>query len=1016
MDAQTARLAPAGCHSLKKPNIHFIKEVHLRALSKRGWLAVALVVLIVPVAMAGTTGKITGVVTDQATGQPIPGAAVSVQGTVLGALTDDEGRYVILNVPVGTYTVRVSIVGFRALETSNIAVSVDLTTYESFELEPQAVEMQPITVTTERPLVIQDQTSSIRIVDDQDIINMPTRGYDEVVSLQSGVVRFSDNGAKGRARGDRENTNIGSLHIRGGRASEVAYYVDGFSQQDPLTGLSTVNIDQNAIQEVQLTTGGFNAEYGKISSGTVNVTTKGGTAVRTYNGGVELTTDNLKVDKAYDYNLYALHLSGPLIPKNDKASFFASAERRWQGDRSPRSNVAASFNGEDLLPQNSLSGYSWQGKLNLDVSNAIQLKAGILGSRDDWREFRMDYYFDREHSPRYKDENNSLYGQIVHTVSPKTFYTASVNYFTVERIRGDGVHFDNLFDYARPDGQTRFDASTLFWIGDNPATPDSFETILIDGHEAHVPREATVVDTVGDVIDTTVYANEAYVWDDYLKRKSSYVGFDFDITSQVHPNHEIKAGAEFQRHTLRYYRALFPVNSYKGLAGGGFRDVDNYGYDKFAETSDTLSEGNEARHPTEFAGYIQDKFEWQGLVVNAGLRLDVLDVNSRRLINDAVPLNGTNGVGDPQVLDHESDMKPAEVQTNLSPRLGVGFPVSDRTVFHFSYGKFFQRPDLQNLYVSWDFMEYKIKTGGYYYAFGNPNLEPAKTTAYEIGLTTQISDYSRFTLTAYYKDAQGNTEVVNVNADSVLSQGTKNFATYRNADFATVRGIDLNYHMRQNRNVSMDLNYTLAYAKGTGSDANTQRNAVWQNKEAPKQSTALEFDQRHQISLNVDVRTVAGEGPRVGNFFPLENAGVDVLFTGASGVPYTKMDVFNEITLGNVTSVPDGGINARYGPWTYRFDVKANRRFNVVNLNMDLYVWVLNLFDRDNALDVYEGTGLPNTTGWLSSPAGQEFLDKEGEVVDYTGVSNQQKYEIKQNDPNNYDTPRQIRFGVRALF
>ena len=990
----------------------------MRALSKRGWLAVGLVALIVPIAIAGTTGKLTGVVTDKATGQPMPGAAVSVKGTVLGALTDDEGRYVILNVPVGTYTVKASLVGYRPMELTDVAVSVDLTTYEGFELEGQAVEMQPITVTRERPLVIQDQTSSLRIVDDQAITNMPTRGYEEVVSLQAGVVRFADNGAKGRARGDRENTTTGSLHIRGGRASEVAYYVDGFSQQDPLTGLSTVNINQNAIQEVQLTTGGFNAEYGKISSGTVNVTTKGGTAVQNYSGGVELSTDNLKVDKTYDYNLYAIDLSGPLLPKSERASFFASAERRWQGDRSPRSNVEQSFGGEHRLPENSLSGYTWQGKVNLSLSNALQFKAGILGSQDDWREFQMDYYFNREHSPRYKDENNSLYGQIVHNVSPKTFYTASVNYFTVKRIRGDGLHFDNLLDYARPDGQTRFDASTLFQLGDDPATPDSFVTIMIDGHEARVPIEATVidVDTVNGTADTTIYANEAHVWDDYLKRQSSYVGLDFDITSQVHSHHEIKAGAEFQRHTLRYFRSLFPVDAYKGLAGGGFRDVDNYGYDKFGDESDTLAPGNEARHPTEYAAYIQDKFEWEGLVVNAGIRLDILDVKSRRLINEAVPLNGTPGAGDPQALDVDSDMEEADVQTNLSPRLGVGFPVSDRTVFHFSYGKFFQRPDLQNLYVSWDYMEYKIKTGGYYYAFGNPNLEPAKTTAYEIGLTTQVSEYSRVTLTAYYKDAEGNTEVVNQNADSALSGGTKNFATYRNADFATVRGIDLDYHMRQNRNISLDVNYTLAYAKGTGSDANTQSNPAWQNKEAPKQSTALEFDQRHQFSLNLDIRTLDGEGPRLGSFFPLENAGINILFNAASGVPYTKMDVYNEITLGAVTSVPDGGINARYGPWIYRVDLKANRRFNVGNLNMDFYVLVLNLFDRDNAIDVYESTGLPNTTGWLSSPAGQEFLSKEGDEVDYTGVSNRQKYEIKQNDPNNYDTPRQIRFGVRALF
>ncbi|GAB4320310.1 MAG: hypothetical protein Kow0074_10540 [Candidatus Zixiibacteriota bacterium] len=988
----------------------------MRAWIKRGWIACLLVACVAVVANAATTGKITGVVTDKTTGEPIPGAAVTIEGTVLGALTDDEGRFVILNVPVGTHSLKASIVGYQPMILTNVGVSVDLTTYEDFELSEQAVEMDAITVTVERPLVIKDQTSSLRIMDEEAIQNAPTRGYDEIVQLQSGVVRFSDNGARGRARGDRENSVNGSLHIRGGRASEVAYYVDGFSQQDPLTGLSTTNINQNAIQEVQLTTGGFNAEYGKISSGVVNVTTKGGYAASGYNGGFEVATDNLKVDKTYDYNLYAAHLSGPVIPNNDKLSFFASGERRWQGDRAPRANMENSFPDRDRLPNNSLSGWSYQGKLYIDLTQDIQLKAGALGSRDEWSEFRMDYYFDREHTPRYKDENNSLYGQIVHNLSPKTFYTASVNYFKTSRIRGDGVHFDNIFEYARPDGQTRFDQSTLFWLGDDPATPDSFEVLNIDGFEARVPVEATVIDTVDGVIDTTVYADEGHVWDDFLKRNSSYVGFEFDITSQVHPNHEIKSGLEFQRHNLKFYQHYFPVNAYSGLAGGGFRDVNNYGYDKYANESDTLSEGNEARTPIEFAAYLQDKFEWQGLVVNAGVRLDVLDVNTRRLVNEEVPLNGTPGVGSSEVLDIDSDMEPAEATYEVSPRLGIGFPVSDQTVFHFSYGKFFQRPDLQNLYVAWDYMEYKIKEGGYYVAFGNPNLEPAKTTAYEIGLTTQLNDYSKLSVTAYYKDTEGNTEVVNQNADPVLSEGTKNFATYRNADFATVRGIDLSYSMRRIRNVQLDLNYTLAYAKGTGSDANTQRNAAWQNQEAPRQSAPLEFDQRHQFSAILDIRARDNEGPRLGDFYPFENAGVNFVFNAASGTPYTKMDVFNEITLGAVTSVPDGSVNSRYGPWIYRLDMKANRAFKIGNLNFDAYVWVLNLLDRKNALDVYESTGLPNTTGWLASPEGQKFLADSGDDVDYTGVSNREKYEIKQNDPNNYDTPRQIRFGLRTFF
>ena len=255
----------------------------MRSITKRGWMAALLVVCIAVAAFAGTTGKITGVVTDKTTGKPIPGAAVSVEGTVLGALTDEDGRYVILNVPVGTYTVKANLVGFTAVQSVNVGVSVDLTTYENFELSEQAVEMAPITVTMQRPLVIQDQTSSLRIVDEQQIQNMPTRGYQDIVGLQAGVVRYNDN-PNVRFRGDRENSNTGQINMRGGRASEVAYFVDGFSQQDPLTGLSTSQINNNSIEEVSVVSGGFNAEYGLIMSGAVNITTKGNIQATNYHG------------------------------------------------------------------------------------------------------------------------------------------------------------------------------------------------------------------------------------------------------------------------------------------------------------------------------------------------------------------------------------------------------------------------------------------------------------------------------------------------------------------------------------------------------------------------------------------------------------------------------------------------------------------------------------------------------------------------------------------------------------
>ncbi len=1023
------------------------------------------VLLAASIALAGTTGKIAGNVVDKETAQPIPGAAITIVGTSLGGLTDENGRYVILSVPVGSYVVKAQLVGYTPMEVENVRVSVDLTTDINLELTSQAVEVGTIRVQAKRPLIIKDQTSSLRIVDREQIASLPTRSYQDIVGYQAGVVQFLDN-ADVRQRGGRESTSgPSSMSIRGGRRSEVAYFVDGFSQQDPQSGLATTQVNQNAVEEVSITTGGFTAEYGWVSSGAINVITKEGN--QNYSGTIELITDNV-TNRNYDYNTYAGDFSGPVPGFNDKMTFFVSGERRYYGDREPRATTEDWFFDKDgarsyELPSNRLSGYSWQGKVNMNLTQSMKLKLGFLGSQDDWSQYLHSFYFNTSHVPRYLDKNNSAYGKLVYNVNPKTFFTASVNYYNTSRKRGDGVAFDNMIDYGRPDGNFTFDETRLFYSGDNPETPSQADhalmidddygfgyiTVQVDTTDAGEPvfEDIVVQDErgymrngrsrdsvraaladgdnpwVSDLIlqdeNGVMYADENWVWEDFTKRESSYWGFKSDITSQVHPNHEVKTGVEYQYHTLKYYRHLFPHMAYKDSVvdgvwydNGGYDDVDHYGYDIFGNESDTLSEGNEARHPYQFAYYLQDKFEWEGLVVNAGLRFDYLNVNTKRLKFPDTPLGDPNDnlSGDDSVLD-PTDLEDAKAETKLSPRLGFGFPISDKTTFHLSYGKFFQRPDLQNLYVGWDYMNYRLTSAGYYYAFGNPNLKPEKTTAYEIGMTKQVGDYTRLDFTAYYKDVEDLTQV----SHQAVQQGAsgRDFDLYVNSDFGTVKGLEMTLNMRRNRSVALDLNYSLSWATGTGSWATTQRNIAWTVSDAPKSTSPLDFDQRHKLSASVDIRAGKGEGPQLGEWYPFENAGINFHFGAASGTPYSPMDIFNEVTLAAISPVPDGAINSEYGPWTYRLDLKANKVLNFGKYDLDVYIWVLNVLDRKNEIDVYESSGQVNSTGWLTTPDGRNFIETY-EDADYTGYNGLEKYNIKQNNPNSYDIPRQIRFGVKV--
>lgn len=935
---------------------------------------------------AGTTGKISGVVTDQLTGAPIAGAVVRVVGTSLSAVTDAEGRYTILNVPVGKHTLLASLLGgdespadtelllFQPIEVTDLKVSVDLDTQTDLTLSSNPVEMGTIVVVAERPLVIKDRTASLRIVESEQIQSLPTRGYRDIVALQPGVVVRTGN----------------LINVRGGRTSEVAYFVDGFSQQDPLTGISTTQINNNDLEEVSIVTGGFNAEYGWIASGAVNVTTKSGTDK--LSGTFESITDNFH-GNSYDYNIYSASLSGPLTGITDRIKFIASGERRYLGDRTPSTIDGGALTEDDE------SGWTLRGKMNWKLTNAMELRFGGLSSSDKWELFLNEWRFNPAHAPRLEDQNQSIYSTFEHVMSPKTFYTISGNYFMTERERGDGIHFDNIWAYGRPGVATSFDPTNLFYSWDDINGPTATEDTVINGRTY------------------TIRGDEAATWNNYLHRKSSYIGAKFDITSQVTPFHELKAGMEFQRHTLRRYQHLAPSNVWREDAGG-FNDVDRYGFSLTGENEENGGLQG-AKHPITMAAYLQDKFELEGMIINAGLRLDYFDVNTRRLRNENNPLDPEGYNDNPNATPEQKqmaqeldpgDLEDSRPETALSPRIGLAFPVADGSVFHASYGRFMQRPDLQNLYVSYDFLEYKIKNGGYFFPFGNPNLRPERTTAYEMGWTRQLGDNTSLDVTAYYKDVQDLTQVVNQQATPY------SFSTYRNSDFGTIKGVEFRFDMHRKRNFGMQASYSLSEATGTGSNPNSQSNIAWIAGDKPLTPSPLDHDQRHKLVGIFDLQYGNNEGLALGGFRPFANTGLNVTMQAGSGFPFTPTGVWNEVTLASNRGPLEGAVNSRYSGWRMQTDLKATKTFLMAGTRLELSLWIINLFNAKNVLAVFQSTGLPNSTGWLETAEGQAFRDAYDETHDSSGLTGEQKYRLRENDPNNYDVPRQVRAGLKVSF
>jgi hypothetical protein len=222
----------------------------------------------------GTSGKISGKVTDATTKEALVGVNVLVSGTTMGASTDIDGNYVILNVRPGTYTLVFSMIGYQRAEVQDVGVNIDLTTTINMELNETAVQGQTVVVTAERrPLVQKDMTSSLSTVTANQIQALPVDNFQQVLRLDAGIVLSS-----------------GQITIRGGRPGEVAYWVDGVAATDVYNNSMALSVENSSIQELQVVSGTFNAEYGQAMSGIVNIVTKDGG--ENYSGQVKVYGGN----------------------------------------------------------------------------------------------------------------------------------------------------------------------------------------------------------------------------------------------------------------------------------------------------------------------------------------------------------------------------------------------------------------------------------------------------------------------------------------------------------------------------------------------------------------------------------------------------------------------------------------------------------------------------------------------------------------------------------------------------
>lgn len=958
---------------------------------------ILLLIVSTPILIFSQTGKIVGKVTDLETGDALIGANVLVNGTNLGAATDVNGDYVILNTPPGTYTIVARYIGYREVRMENIRISVNLTTEVLFQLPSETYQTETVVVVAPKPLINKNTTNQTSIVNQEDIKNLPIRGVNAIVGTQAGVV-----------------TQGGNIYIRGSRSDGVAFYVDGVLVNNPVVGGSTTGMINNAIEEIQVQAGGYSAEFGGANGGIISTTSRAGS--ENYNFGFEAITDNFANageeflgGYAYGYSEYTFTAGGPVLPNFKDLKFFIAGNNIYQ--RSP-ATYRREYNFQNLVDPDApsldpllsttenpypdtFSVFYPNGTVLNNGSNTYQLQGNLtwnlnpfsikINANHRWNENRggVGWTTVNRVNSASLNQNYTFTGgaKITHVISPVAFYDVILNYFNDYAVTMDPIFQHDI---------------TLY--GDSLANADYGRTLRRDG------EFATTLRAYG-------FGFERYdrPFNGYTKTKYQSFGGKLNFLYQVGKIHEIKTGGEYTYYTIRRYdmpNTISIADNIKSIAdgdiGGAYDRLDNYGYDTFGNE---LNDGIQGpKHPVFSAFYIQDKMEFTDLVLNIGFRLDYINTDSKTFENPHDVQFNSEGIIDSASL---VDVDPI---LQVSPRLGFSFPVTDQTVFHAQYGKFIQQSQLRNIYLGFNRSSDIIKGG---FAELNPvgyGIRPERTTQYEIGFKQQLGSNFAFDITGFYKDIKDQVQIRSIFADPGASH--VQYYALVNGDFTTVKGIEMKLDLRRTERISASIDYTYSDAQGTGSTPNEAGRAIWQSPTStpffPQQITPLTFNQTHRGSINLDYRFVDEDGPEVLGSKILSNFGFNLLFSFNSGFNYTRFEGFAN------ARVPLESLNSSVTPWNFQLDAKFDKSFSLGPLNLNVYIWVINLLDIQNIVGVFGTSGDPIDDGWLASPEGsaryQGYLLNHGQEAADTYKA---LYLASIYNSGNFGTPRQIRLGLR---
>ncbi len=915
----------------------------LRHLTNKIAAGLLLTVMFSIICLAGNTGKISGRVIDKASGEPLISANVIVKELKIGASTDVNGEYFILNVPPGTYTLTVSMLGYERVNKSNVSIIIDRTTTQNFMLETLLLEEKVVIIIAERPVVDKDLTASEQIVTSKVLENSGARTIKDVLETQAGI--FSDNSNLAWQRGSTKG------YVRGSSMVQAVYMIDNLSVNSGLVSDNYSGFNTSTIEQISVLTGGYNAEYGEGRSAVVNIVSKEapegihGTIIGrmrpagVYHFGRNMYSreNNDYVSTGIDYwtlqsqdvnsRFYKMNPDSLLgawrkqtTPNGVLGNYANRPEYEYEGTLFGSVTEELSFlasgrfkQGVGIFPQAIPYNpeFNIQGYLNYKFTSEIKLRIGgfvggyesadytssnqntsEMGQEAGWlAPMRIDEQYARakynlfgapfRQWPELR-RWSQLYGKVTHLLNNQSFYEVTVSYLKDRMDRSD----------------REFRIADSVWLSD-----------VVSMH----PR----------------YTLQAY-YHTWTKNFSQSYQIKGDYTNQITKIHNLKTGFTYKSHDFYY---------------------ENFAAESKSSRNNSMNifDGN----PYEGNLYVQDKIEFPGLVVNIGLRGDFFNQNRNAPKNKFDPLAfeiGTPGhdLGAPLGIPGTPERERTKLQVAIAPRIGISHPMSENASMHFVYGHFYQRPSWTKMFgfpfvnysTTWDSIlnpyakqiTYMDEWQGYY---GNPELGYERTIQYELGVDYNIADVLKLDLTGYYKDASREADVI-TGVYAATHSATKALMV-SNSGYSDVRGIETKLESRLNGMFNFGLSHEI-YWSFNGEVGFSRL------YEPGSQSVNVPKGLRQEKGAWGDYQRIKGwasftinkeEGPAIAGFKPLSDLNIYSNFWWRTGDQYTYHGP------GDFSSEPN---NMRWFNY-YQIDVRVSKGFDLMGFQTEFSIDIKNLLD-----------------------------------------------------------------------